>query len=680
MGVSSALIRRVFGTFARRRERSSSWSRVLGEAPERRVDALVLFSGLALTCRSHLREKLSILFYVFDSGETGVLTEDDLGAMISSCASVLRHLKLSLPISNDEAAFAAGAAFGRQQSRDTCSTTGGGGGCERECDVDEIDLPFFLMWAQRAELPSYALEILALPHRLSNMVDLVSGKARSTFRERYFPENAAASGSSNANSTARKKVSSDSASNQSSTKRRLPTQRSNHANMLPLLQGGGGSLISQPHALLLYLGRIGPHSANALFEVGPSSFPTASDSWIFVVSVEERCGSRFSVVDSQPLNVRVGEPGVLLLANLRAATDHRLYISSGVATERRQNGDVKRIVPRGQQTRAQCTGSTLRFTTLPADSLMASPGPDSKGNDTSSPKEKATSPKPRRCIELVSAWQQEACTFGAAQRLQPYPANVSTGHTLSSKGVSVLIIRGQRTCLESAERNREHCPWWSAAAQSAVRNPDSSDQTDARVLVQSWPLPAPASNHEAPTSPTTKTSGDRGAFSSVSGFAPFCGEAVVRNEEKSVAWARGGEVESEGIDVMVHVSPDWRAVKVLQRCFRVLRQCRFESPSVREDGRRMVSAEVHKAVRSLATRCFRASRGAQWDGARRSCAHIVLGDMKNPWLGLKEASKGQFSLDPLEYGCHRFTSSASVVRLTYSHHEPTLYFHVTPPS
>ena len=629
-----ALIRRAFGTFARRRERSSSWSRVLGEAPEHRIDALELFSGLALTCRAPLREKLSILFYIFDSGETGALTEDDLGAMISSCASVLRHLKLSLPISSDEAAFAAGAAFGHLRTRVTGSPTDGGGECcELECDADEIDLSSFLTWAQRAELPCYALEILALPHRLSKMVDLVFGKARSTLRERYIREADGTSMSLNAHNTTRREV-----SRTSPSRRRIPTQRSNHTNLLPLLQGGGDGSISPPFALPPFLGRIGPHSANALFEVDSSSFSDVSDSGLLIgVTVEERSGSRFSLVDSQPLHVRVGEPGVLLLSNLRAATDHRLTIYWGVANETRETRSVKRNVPRGQPTRAN--SRTLRFTTLPADSLMTSPGRDGKRVDASSTNEHIASTRLRRRIEIVSAWQQEACPFVAAQSLRPYPANVSTGHTFS-KGISVLINHGQRTCLESAERNGEHCPWWGVTARWAVGGCHSGDHTDARVLVQSWPLPAPASINDVSTSLTGNNPGDRDAFGSVSGFAPFCGEAAVRKKTKALPWARGGELESEGIDVTVHISPDWRAAEVIHRCFQVLKHCRFESSSVREDGRRVVSSEVHQAVRSLATRCFRTRRGVLRDGARRSCAHIVLGGMQHPWLGLKEVRRG----------------------------------------
>lgn len=623
--MSSALIRHAFDAFARRQQRSSSWSRVLGEAPERRIDALELFSGLALTCRATLKDKLSILFYLFDSGETGVLTEDDLGTMISSCASVLRHLKLSLPISTDEAAFAAGAAFGHQDDG-SCSNR------ELAHDVDEIDLSSFLTWAQRAELPTCALEMLELPHRLSRIVDLVSGKAGSILRG-HIPETVAKCSSPKANSATGRNESS---------KGRVPAPRSGRANMLPLLQRGGGYLISRPFALTPSLGRIGPHSANALFEMGTSSHPTAEDStWHVVVSVEERYGSRFSLVDSQPLNVRVGAPGVLQLSYLRAATDHRLTISWGVATETTKNGGVERKFPGGQHARAEC--STLRFTTLPADSLMAGLNPDSETIVTSSSREEASSNKQRQCIALVSAWQQGACPPDEAQRLQPYPTNSSPGNTTRSKGVSVLISRGQRTSLESAESTRGLDPWWVTSTGSTVIDPPSSDQIDARV--QLWPLPAPASGHKVSVPPTANNLGEYGAFPSREDVAPFCGEAVVRNEapagETAVPWARGGDVESGGIDLMVYLSPDWRAVEAVRRCFQVLRQCRFEIPTVREDGRRMASTEINKAIRSLVSRCFRARRGTLRYGARKSCAHIVLGNLQHPWLGLKEVSTWQ---------------------------------------
>lgn len=642
VGMSSALIRRAFNTFARRRERSSCWSRALGEAPERRIDALELFSGLALTCRAPLKEKLSILFYLFDSGETGVLTEDDLGAMISSCASVLRHLQLSLPISNDEAAFAAGAAFGYQQGWDTGSKNDGCGDCKRECDVDEIDLPLFLTWAQQAALPSYALEILALPHRLSSIVDLISSKAPSTLRERYIPETAGNSNSTNASSTAGRKISSKNTSSQTPTEGRAPAPRSNRANILPLpQQRGGGSFMSLTFALPPYLGRIGPHCANVLFEVSTGSYPASDSTRPVVVSVEERCGSRFSLVDSQPLKVRVGAPGVLLLSNLRAETDHRLTFSWGAAIGTTVTDPVTRKAPGCRDARrAEC--STLRFTTLPADSIVTSPSPDGNSIYTWSSNGKITSTQQRRCIELVSAWHQGAYPFGEARVLQPYPTKVWSGHGASSNGVSVLFNHGQLTCLESIERNRGNDPWWGDTAGPKAISSHSCDRADPRVLVQSWPLQAPSSNDQGSVSPTGNNPGESGTFSSVADLAPFCGEAVVRNVvpagEIAVPWARGGEVESGGIDLIVHLNPDWRAVHVMQRCFHVLRRCRLESASVREDGRRMVSTEIHKAVRSLVTRCFQARRRKQQEGVKRSCAHVVLGDLQHPWLGLDEVS------------------------------------------
>lgn len=639
VGMSSALILRVFDTFARRRERSCSWSRVLGEAPESRIDALELFSGLALTCRATLKEKMSILFYLFDAGETGVLTEDDLGAMVSSCASVLRHLKLSLPISNDEAAFVAGAAFGHQQSRGTGSTTADCGNYERECDVDEIDLPSFLTWAQRAELPSRALEILALPHRLSRMVDLVSSRASSILRERYIPGTPPVCSSSNAESMARRKVSIEFAPNQSLPERRIQAQRSDRASTLPMLRGEGGNLISRPFALTPYLGRIGPHSANVLFEIGTSSHPTAEVStWRADISVEERCESRFYLVDSQQINLRVGAPAILQLSCLRAATDHRLTIDLRLAPKKRKGGGVQRKLSGGQHIRAKC--GTLRFTTLPEDSLVAISNPGSNTVGGSFPNKKEPSRMQRRCIALAKAWQQEACPFDEAQYLQPYPTDRSPGNTAS---VSVLINCGQRTCLEAVERT-PGLDGRNATVETTV--------TDPQVLVQSWPPRAPALNHGLSVSRSTNNVGDGGAFRSGGHLAPFCGEAVPRGEvplgENAEPWARDGEGKRGGTDLVVHLRPDWRAVEVVRRCFQVLEQCRFESPTTREDGRRMVSTEVNKAVISLVTWCFRARRGTLRDGARRSCAHIVLGDLQHPWLGLEEVRVGPYSLDALQ--------------------------------
>lgn len=654
VGMPLTLIRCAFKTFARRQERSSSWSRVLGEAPERRIDALELFSGLALTCRASLNDKLTILFCLFDTAEAGVLTVDDLGAMISSCASVLRQLGLSLPVSNDEAAFAAGAAFGHPQPQGTGSAGVGCSNYELACDVDEIDLPLFLTWAQRAKLPICALEMLALPHRLSRMIDLASSKACLILQEATAKCN-----SSNATSSNGRKASGGCVSDRSLTKRRVTEQRPDRANMLPLLKGSGGNSISHPLALPPYLGGIGPHNAIALFEIGSRSNTTAKLPTLrVVVSVEERCGSCFSLVDSQLLNLRVGEPGVLLLSCLRASTDHRLTISWGGATETRKNGDAKRKIPGGRHITAEC--STLRFATLPADSLMTSPNPAGEADDSSSANKEISSSKHRRYITLVDAWQKEAYSPDEAHHLQPYPTNSSSGNTMCRntmcrKGVSVLINHGRRTCLESAETNLGVDPWWGASTESTVTDPDSSDQTNSHALVQSWPLPAPASNDETPRFPTAEKIGKYGASSVALSFAPFCRDVIKQTEapaqETAVPWARSDDVGSGDIDLMLHLNPDWRAPAVLRRCFHVLGQCRFESSAVRKDGRRMVATEVSMAIRSLVTRCFRARRDELRDVATRRCAHIVLGELQHPWLGLTEVSVGQFSLKTLPRCC-----------------------------
>ncbi len=646
VGMSPALIERVFDAFARRRLQSSSWSRVLDEAPERRMDALELFSGLALTCRATTKEKLSILFYLFDSGEMGAITEDDLGAMLSSCASVLRNLGLCLPVSPDEAAFVAGTAFGQQQRAATGSAAAGD--CHNyglAYGVDEIDLPAFLTWAQRAEVPGRALELLALPHRFSRLVDLIASKACTVLPERYLPGNGQL-GVPMENRPAGRKRAWGCTSKEAFARRKLPAQRRIRANAFPSLPKGEGSFGSRTFALHPYLCGVGPHSANVMLEIGPGSHSTAGYSaWGVVVSVEELCGSRFCFVDSQPLGLSVGEPGYILLSCLRAATDHRLTISWDAAAEPRKSGSAVGNFSGSHHAEDSCR--TLRFTTLPADALVVGDVSASGTDDAPSSNQEPASKRQGliqaggRCIKFASMsggrFTQDVCRQNDDDLLQPHPTKSSTGEPARRRGVSVVVTYGQQTSLATAENNCGRGPWWNTTAERPAESPSTTDQISPDALVQSWPLPMAMPNHKHTASPAT-TEPERSPRGS--GFAPFCGEAVERNGFPSTGNARdlpgGGDPESGDVDIMLHLSPDWRAVEAVRRCFHVLARYRLESPAVRQDGRRMVSNELRSCVRSLLTKCFRERRGVRGNRARKCCAHVILGGLQNPWLGLDE--------------------------------------------
>lgn len=655
VGMPATLIERAFDAFARRQQRSSSWSRVLGEAPNRRVDALELFSGLALTCRGTVKAKLEVLFFLFDSGETGVLTEDDLGAMISSCASILRQLGLSLPISSDQAAFAAGEPFGHQQSRTMGSTTAGD--CSDsgvEARADEIDQTEFLEWARRAELPARALELLALPHRISRTVDLISISARPLMRERYIPDSIATYSPAEILRTIGRELGSEHASNRPIGERRVPALRLVRTKRL-LLLGRESTCGTRKFTVPPFLCRVCAHSATVMLEIGTGGTSTAEDStWRVVISVEERCGPRFCSVDSQPIVLRYAEPGIILLSKLRAATDHRLKISWGTADNpKKLKGDVTvPVLPGGRHDTRGCT--TLRYTTLPADSMMISASSESRINNTLSKQAlRSERRRPvtavRRCIEFVSvsgaSFEKDACQSDEVHLLQPHPTSSSPGNPKRSSSVSVVICRGQRTSLGSTEKDRMFDQWLDAAAQSPAKATGSSHLTDVGMLIQSWPRHMPTRNDTLPLSSAAAGLEDVRSPSTPD-VAPCCGEAISRNElaarEKhhNSPWAGEGHVESGGIEFMVHLKPDWRAVEVVRRCFQILKQCRLESPSVRECARRMVSTEIKTAIRSLLSKCVRLKRRTLRDRARRSCAHLILGELQHPWLGLGEVSRG----------------------------------------
>lgn len=206
----------------------------------------------------------------------------------------------------------------------------------------------------------------------------------------------------------------------------------------------------------------------------------------------------------------------------------------------------------------------------------------------------------------------------------------------------MVVTYGQQTSLGTAENNRGRGPCWAPTAESPAEPPSTSDQISPDALMQSWPASAAMPNHKLPASPaTTEPEGSpRGP-----GLAPFCGEAIERSglsstgNARDLPWAGGGGSESGDVDVMLHLNPDWRAVETVRRCFDVLARCRLESPAVRQDGRRTVSTELRTCIRSLLSKCFSERRGARGSRARKCCAHLILGGLQHPWLGLDEVRR-----------------------------------------
>lgn len=587
MGMPSSLIQRTFEVFARRPQRSNSWSVVLGEAPDRRIDALELFTGLALTCRGTLKNKLSTLFLLYDIGETGVLVEDDLGALISSCASFLHRLGLTLPISIDEAAFVAGEAVAM-----SCGST------TTTVSTDEIDRLMFVTWAQRAKLPARVLELLALPHRFSRIVDLVYVKVRLLLQRlstwngaRNFPE-------VTARPCGERSIDSYRASTQL-PQRILSKKRSNNTlfALPPVLSG------------------IGPHDAVVMLETSPGGAPAAECSTSHVVvTVEERKGSRFFSVDSQTLILQGGKPTALRFCGLRASTDHRVQLS---CHDFRAQVEAARQDVRGISHKC----STLRFMTLPADANIVTEARAAVHRQVSERRDLASKTTPR--VMVVGSYNQtrgrDSC-HALPSLLRS--SNGERGNSdIEDRGISVLVKHRGVISLEAVDKHDDVEPWWATAGPPM-------EMTGAQSFL-SWPLcnefPLPTAIDPAVSNRQTPSS------------APFCGEGIetaLSEGFPSQPWDTRKAGVGE-IDIVVHVSPDWQAAEVIRRCFRVLEECRLECPAVEEDARDIVSRKVLAAVRSLVRKnCWVEGRTLRDKGAR-SCAHVVLGSV-HPWLGLNQ--------------------------------------------
>lgn len=606
IGITSELVDKIFEVFAHDAPRANTWSRALGDTPEPRVDALELYTGLALTCRDTLKDRLFMLFSLFNTGGTGVLVEDDLGALISSCGSFLRRLRLALPISSDEAAFVAGGAIATMMDQS--------GSHKTRCAF-EIDRWKFMEWARRSELVVHVMELLALPHRLSRTVDMVSIKML-PLRERY----------SNARKIEEEKTNRRARGHVSLGKSVLDTSRNmwlSEERVGTVLREHGTNGRDPSFKLPPVLSGIGSHDVNVVLEADSGTTNTANGSaWHVVATIESRTGSSFSVTDTQSLLLHGGAPAALRFSGLRAGTDHRLHFVWNVFgyTHRRVGQEEAKRVCR-----------TLRFRTLPSRSSTTSRDPNaSRGISVG----RCHTPDQIRCGVTVVRTYYEAGGDSPSDAIAPPMDEVddkTEDSTPADRNVAVIISHRRLTSLEAGCEQQRGGPWW----DSARRDVYEGGQHQYRGGVKS-----PCNTLSAQAAEQDISSTAPGALNA----APSCTEEIeeaIAVADTNQPWSAGG-VGVGDIDITVHLNPNWQAPGVVRRCFCMLEECHFEMPAVREDARRHVSREVFTAVRSLLSKSSQSQQRALRDSGIRHGAHIVLGDVQ-PWLGLEEVRNFVFS-------------------------------------
>lgn len=613
---------------ARPLPRANTWSRARGIVPGRRVDVFELFAGLALTCRGTMEETLSLLFSLFDVGGNGVLGEDDLGALIFSCASVLRRLGFSLPLTADDSAYLAGEAFlgnGRGRSGGTGEKKYG-----HESDEfgrEELDLPMFLRWAQRAEIPIRAFEVLALPHRFSRAVDQALAKI-ALLRGRYA---VVVKGLESREEKEAHPNAIDRTLEMKSGNKDDVATIGNHCldteRVLSRLQECGTSCDALPLSLSPVVSSISSRGVCIALEAGRGGTTASSGPvWCVVAMVEARQGSRFSLVDAQTVYLEEGHPIAIKLSGLRPATDHRFQLVHRAQPE---------SVERGHDARRVC--STVRFKTLPTDfriagypaavlATIAVEGVDKRG------------PK-RRQIEIIGTDFQsdmEDESFDAFGR--PPDTSVVHSHdvnlygTENEGGVAVMVCHQGTISLEATEARSAHDgggePWWVAARRVA---PSSNGPSD-RPCVLACSLET-----ESPKSLTFNRLS--GAAKSITCMALFAGEGVSRAAVIAIEgehWGSGDGGRSGSIDVVIHLRPNWHAPEAICRCFAILQGVSCTRMTVlTEDARVRVLREATTAVRALLSKTcgLQRHRHGLRNEAAREGTHVIIGRI-DPWLGL----------------------------------------------
>lgn len=631
------LIDHICQAFARHPPRANTWSRVLGGSPEPRVDTFELFTALALTCRGGLKDTLCLLFSLFDLDGTGVLGEDDLGALVSSCGSVLRRLGLSLPITADDAAFVVGGAFVRYDGEHGC--------------VDGIDLEAFLKWARRTEVPIGAFEVLALPHRLSRAVDQAVVKIMS-LRCRY---------STIVGDLAQSKPID---TGQYDLGVALPREHNPNLNTelirMQFLECGTieGTNAALRFSLPPTLSWLGPHGVSIALEAGPGRIITTASigaSWCVVVVVEERNRSCFSLVDAQPVVLEGGKPVVFQISRLRAGTDHRFRL---VCKARGRRSMPEKVRERHGRCLGERNCGIFRFKTLHADAITPRANMACEAADANNPEgniaDKCISTRPitraaegngnthrkRRHIEIVGAFsggENSSDHNNSCDKLSPpSPKRLIGGERdyTDDTGETVAVIRyGKITSTIEVEDSKNDGgavgnPWWTAASAAGDTSSVTISNNPDKAWIQTWPpddgVNPPPPNHLLEPVPTP----------SIAANAPFCGENIAR-AAKTEPWSRIMSAKySDGADIIVHMCPVWLAPEAMHRCFRLLEESRGEMASVREDAKLAVSREAFTAVKTLLSRMC----GALRVEAERRGAHVILGDI-DPWLGLNVVSQ-----------------------------------------
>lgn len=617
----SRLVDAICDLLARPLPRASAWSRARGVAPGRRVDLFELFAGLALTCCGTRKESLSLLFSLFDISGEGVLGRDDIGALVSTCASVLCRLGLSLHLTVDESAYLAGEAFlGNSQG---CSEGSGGteyGNENDELGREELNFPMFLRWAQRAEFPIRAFEVLALPHHFSRVVEQALAMIE-LLRTRYAVDVRGLE-------FRRKKQAHPNAIDQ--TLGLAPGYKGNSGTfdnhsldielVLMKLQEHGNSRGVLPLSLAPTLSSISSHAVCIALEVGRGETTVAI--------VEARQGSRFSLVDAQTLHLEEGRPIVIKLSRLRPATDHRFQLVHGAQLETIQGGDD---FAHGRHDAIHVC-ATIRFRTLPACFRIIgyrtaiSAIPTGKEMDEQGPK--------RRQIEILDAGFQNDVddeSFGALSVSETAVMNnqkVDFNQSKDEGGVAVMIWHQHTTSLEVPEARSVHNDggesWWFPATH--VNGPSN------HLSVFTWPLET-----ESPQSLTSSSLSIAAKFTT--SMTPFAGEGVSRAAATVMEedlWSNGVGRRSGSIDLVLHLHPNWHAPEAVRRCFTILKSLSGNRMTVpTQDATVRVLREATVAVRALLSKACGLQRykpGIRNEAAREG-AHVIIGRI-DPWLGL----------------------------------------------
>ena len=231
--------------------------------------------------------------------------------------------------------------------------------------------------------------------------------------------------------------------------------RSKRSSGLPRGNGVGGRNLS--FALPPVMCRVSSNDAKVMLEASPSGAPTAAGSiWQAVATIEERNGSRFFVVDSQPIILRGGVPTILFFSELHAGTDHRVQLSWNVCKPKGQRFRERSHV-RGDKQRRR----TLRFTTLSETSNAINGSPSPMGTSpTLSPGWKSDI-HARRSIHVITA---TSSSYNALLRSSPLLSGSTDVKglkqaTTTGRNVSVVISHQLPTSLELTDEYLDMKPW-----------------------------------------------------------------------------------------------------------------------------------------------------------------------------------------------------------------------------